>query len=125
MKVIIDSDAWVEYLDGSVKGRKVEQILSREDAYTLPLTIAEVVSRAQRLHKDAALAYETLVTDSKITEIDAEISKEAGLFHAVVREKIKDFGIVDSFILVTARKINAKILTGDMHFKGFKEAILI
>ena len=42
-----------------------------------------------------------------------------------IRKKIKDFGLADVFVLLTARKLNAKIITGDPHFKGFKEAILI
>jgi hypothetical protein len=30
-----------------------------------------------------------------------------------------------AFVLQTARKLGAKIITGDPHFKGFKEAVLI
>jgi len=35
------------------------------------------------------------------------------------------FGLVDAFVLLTARELDAKILTGDRHFKGFKEAVLL
>ena len=38
---------------------------------------------------------------------------------------IKDFGFADAFVLATARKLNSKILTGDMHFKSVKNAVLI
>ncbi len=29
------------------------------------------------------------------------------------------------FVVFTAKKLGAKILTGDPHFKGFKEAVMI
>jgi|SRR3989344_3420887 len=125
MKILVDSYAWIEYLDGSLKGKKVEQALENAEVYTIALTLAEVVSRAKRLHKDFNIAFETISTLSKIIPIDAHISQEAGVFHASIRERIKDFGLVDSFIFVIAKKIDAKILTGDPHFKGFKEAVLI
>ena len=42
-----------------------------------------------------------------------------------IRKKIQNFGMADCVILLTARKLNAKIITGDLHFKGFKEAVMI
>jgi predicted nucleic acid-binding protein len=38
---------------------------------------------------------------------------------------LKDFGLADAYVLATAKKLNAKVLAGDMHFKGVKEAFLI
>jgi predicted nucleic acid-binding protein len=38
---------------------------------------------------------------------------------------MKDFGLADAYVLATARKLKSKILTGDPHFKGMKEAVLI
>ena len=58
-------------------------------------------------------------------EITPKMAKIAGEFHAEIKEKIKDFGLVDSIIYIVAKEMNAKIITGDSHFKNFKEAILI
>ena|SRR3989338_8765863 len=126
MKVVIDSYAWIEYLDGSAKGKRVKDILGSEnECYTLPLTISEVISRAERTNKDVDIAYEIMTNNSKIVNLDASTSKEAGVFHAEIRKKIQNFGMADCVILLTARKLNAKIITGDLHFKGFKEAVMI
>lgn len=125
MKYVVDSYAWIEYLDASHRGEIVRKILGNNEIYTISLTIAEVVSRAKRRDKDANIAYETIVSNSKIIDVTSEMAKDAGVLHATIRERIKDFGLVDSFILIIAKKLNAKILTGDPHFKGFKEAILI
>ena len=66
-----------------------------------------------------------MTANSKIIDITSEMANDAGLFHAETRKKIKDFGLVDSLMLIAAHKLGAKILTGDAHFKGFREAILI
>ncbi len=126
MKYLVDSYAWMEYLDGTSKGEKVREILMQEsEVYTLILNISEVISRVKRQDRDTDNAYKAIVLNCKIINIDQEICRQAGLLHAEIRKKIKDFGLIDAFILLMARKLNAKILTGDKHFKDFKEAILI
>lgn len=126
MRYLIDAYAWIEYLNGSSKGKKVKEILSMQnEIFSLSETIAEVVSKVKRTEGNAEIAYEAVISNSKIFSITPAIAKEAGLFHAETRKKIKDFGLVDSLLFTTARKMNAKILTGDAHFKGFKEAVLI
>ena len=62
---------------------------------------------------------------SKIYPVDFEFAKEAGSIHASIRKHIKDFGLADAFVLLKARKLKAKIITGDPHFKDCKEALLI
>jgi len=126
MKLIIDSYAWVEYLDGSPAGEKVEKLLlGNNEIYTLSLMIAEVISRVKRVGGDFEIAYDAIVSNSKIIDITRGLSKDAGLFHAKIREKIKDFGLVDALVFIAAKEIGAKIVTGDEHFRNFKESIFI
>jgi len=75
--------------------------------------------------QDPEVAEDILTSNSIIIDADHELSKEAGILHAEIREKVKDFGLADSYVLAAARRLKAKIITGDPHFKGFKEAILI
>ena len=126
MKYIIDSYAWIEYLDGSLLGEKVKKILeSDNEIYSLNLTISEVISRVKRKNGDINIAYTAINSISKIAEITPEIAKKAGEFHVEIRKKIKDFGLVDSLILILARELNARVVTGDEHLRGFKEAVFI
>lgn len=125
-KHVIDAHAWIEYLDGSIAGKKVVSILEKNDnVYTCAITLAEVVSKVARMGKDAKLAYDVLLSNSQIITVDEELSLQAALIYCDMRKTSKDFGLADAYVLATARKLKSKILTGDPHFGGVKEAIMI
>ena len=126
-KIIIDAYAWVEYLDGTEKGVAVRKIIEdhENNVYTCVVTIAELVSKFSRKNTDINIALNAVRTLSKVINIDAELSESAGKLHAEVRKRVKDFGLSDAYLLATARKLQARILTGDVHFKNLKEAMMI
>ena len=127
MRFVIDAHAWIEYFIGSNTGNEVKKILEsdKNKIFSSVITIAEIASITKRENRDSEQKYLDMINLSKIYGINEEFAKEAGILHAEIRKKIKDFGMADAIVLLTARKLSAKILTGDPHFKGFKEAILI
>ena len=123
---VIDAYAWIEYLDGTETGRRVGEVIENQDeVFTCAMTIAEVVSKVARKGMNVKTAYDVLLNNSQVINADEELSLEAGLLHFETRKTLKDFGLADAYVLATARKLKSKILTGDPHFKGMKEAILI
>jgi predicted nucleic acid-binding protein len=124
---VVDAWAWIEYLIGSEKGAKLEEILEDEttEVYTCAVTLAEVVSKVAREGKDTEVAYSLLLSNSQIIDADEELSKNAGLLHAEMRKTEKDFGLADSYVLATTTKMKSKILTGDLHFKNVAGALLL
>ena len=125
-RLVIDSYAWIEYLDGTERGRKVSNYLDEnEEIFSSALTVAEVVSKAARKGKSEKTAYEVLTNNSKVVSADQELSFQAGLIHCRMRRIMKDFGLADAYVLATAEKLDAKVLTGDLHFKDVEEAILL
>lgn len=126
-KYVIDSYAWIEYFISSSIGEKVKQIVESQEneIFTSVITIAEVMSIAKRENRSPEIGFRIIMGLSKIHKIDENFAKEAGILHAEIRKRIKDFGMADSVVLLTARKLGARIITGDLHFKGFKEAMLI
>ena len=126
-KYVIDAYAWIEFLIGSKAGEKVKSVLEKEtnEVYTCAVTIAEVVGKIDREGKEFETAYNILLSNSQVVNTDEEISKEAGLLHCEMRKTKRDFGLADAYVLAVARAANAKILTGDPHFKGVEEAVLI
>jgi predicted nucleic acid-binding protein len=127
LSYVVDAYAWIEYLIGSESGAEVNTILEKEtnEIYTCAVTVAEVISKVAREGRDVKVAYDVLLNNSQVVNVDEELSKETGLLHAEMRKTEKDFGLADAYVLATARKLKSKILTGDAHFKSVKEAIII
>lgn len=126
-RYVIDAYAWVEYLIGSKSGKKVKAALEDGDneIYTCAVTVAEVVSKTAREGGDFEAAYDILVSNSQVVNVDEEASKEAGVLHSEMRRTLRDFGLTDAYVLAIARRLKSRILTGDAHFKGVKGALLI
>ncbi len=124
---MVDAWAWVEYLIGSEFGTKLKEVLDEDssEVYTCAITLAEVISKVAREGRDVEAAYTMLLSNSQVINVNEELSKHAGLLHCEMRRSLKDFGLADAYVLATARKLKAKVLTGDMHFKDVKEAVLI
>ncbi|RLI27238.1 hypothetical protein DRO58_04625 [Candidatus Bathyarchaeota archaeon] len=124
-RYIIDAYAWIEYFIGSDAGKKVKEVLEDGscEVYTCTVTVAEIVSKVAREGRNPEVAYDILLSNSNIIDADHELSKDAGILHAEVRKTVKDFGLADAYVLASARRLKAKILTGDPHFRGFKEAV--
>jgi len=125
-KYVVDSWAWIEYLIGSDYGAKLNEILDdAAEVYTCAITLAEVVSKVAREGKDVEVAQDMLSSNSQIISIDEELSKSAGQLHAKMRQTQKDFGLADAFVIALANRLKAKIVTGDPHFKGVNDTVLI
>ena len=126
-RCVIDAYAWIEYLIGSKAGGKVRAVLEEEnnEVYTCAVTVAEVVSKTAREGRDFEAAYDILLSNSQVVNVDEEVSKEAGVLYMEMRKTKRDFGLADAYVLAIARRIKSRVLTGDLHFEGVKEAILI
>jgi len=95
------------------------------EIFTCVVTIAEVVSRIARERRNFEAAYDILISNSQVVNVDEELSREAGVLHSEMRKTKGDFGLADAYVLAVASKMRSKVLTGDLHFKAIKEAILI
>jgi len=125
-RLVVDSWAWVEYFRGSEIGRRVSERVSQGDElWTSVVSLCEVVSKYRREKVSESTAVEAITSLSKLGEIDQEDAIEAGKVHAEVKSRSPNFGLADSFVLQLARKIGAKVLTGDPDFKGLREADFI
>jgi predicted nucleic acid-binding protein len=125
-RYIIDSSAWIEYLDGSTKGAEVKEIIEKNECFTSSLSIAEVTIKILKSDMDPQDAYATMTMLSRELPVTSEIAYAAGRLYVEERKRIKDIGIVDVFIMVHAKKNNLVILTGDVnHFKERKNVHLI
>src|SRR3989338_2113762 len=102
---VLDAYAWIEYLDGTVKGENVKKIIENQENknYTCAVTVAEIVSKFIRRGKDVNVALNAIRMLSKTINIDIDLSESAGRAYAEIRKKIKDFGLSDAYVLAVAR----------------------
>jgi len=126
-KFVIDAYAWIEYFAGTKLGEEVKKIIENPDNLisTNIITIAELSSYFERKGYNFNDFKKILLSLSSLYFIDLEFAEDAGLLHAEIKSKNRHFGLADTFVLLTAKRLNAKVLTGDEDFRNIKEAILI
>ncbi|TLY01457.1 MAG: type II toxin-antitoxin system VapC family toxin [Thaumarchaeota archaeon] len=116
-----------EYLEGSLLGEKVRERLADDgnEIFTHDVSLAEIISKVRRREKDTDAAWSAIMTNSKIFALSEKDSRDAGLLHAKVKSKHSSFGLADAFVLSAARKLGAKVLTGDPHFANIEDAVML
>ncbi|MEK6973654.1 MAG: PIN domain-containing protein [Nanoarchaeota archaeon] len=126
-KFVIDAYAWIEYFKGTVPGEKVKNIVedSNNLIYTNVITIAELSSFFERKDSSFKEAKKLLISLSSPIPINTEFADEAGKLHAELKKKIRHIGLADILVLLTAKKLNAKVVTGDEDFRDLKETYMI
>ncbi len=123
---MIDSFAWVEYFRGTEAGRKVRGYIEGDRTATSTVTLAELREKYLRekwpsLEEDVAF----IVGRTLLTPVDRQIALLAGELNHTLKKTVRDWGMMDSIILATARAGSARVVTGDGHFSGLPDAIML
>jgi PIN domain nuclease of toxin-antitoxin system len=124
-KLVVDSSAWIEYLDGSAKGEKVREHFKEKQLFTPTNCVAEIVARAGRTGISIELVKTVLNAQSTIVAIDFETSCQGGILYTALRKKKPKIALSDTLTLAVAQSLKAKVLTFDNDFRGLKEAIVL
>jgi len=123
---VIDSYAWIEYFRGTKAGEKAKELIEKDSAATSVITLAELREKYLTEHWNSFdIDINFVTTKTSLILLDREISVLAGRINYENKKKIKNWGMADSIILATARKLSAKVLTSDPHFKNIKDAVMI
>lgn len=125
MNIVFDTYAWIEYFLGTDKGKKVESYLNDNEIITPILVIIELNCKADKEGWDFEAILEFIKSKSVVSFINWDIANMSSKNYLWQRKHHKDFGLIDAIILSTAKAHNSKILTGDKHFIGLGEAIII
>ena len=123
-KFVIDTYAWVEYFKGSEEGKMALPYIEGGESAVSAFAIAELAEKYQRENKDFEEDYKFILSKTKIVEVTMEIARHAGEINAENKKKIKNWGMADAIMLATAQILNARVVTGDAHFKTLN-AIMI
>jgi len=127
--IIFDSYAWVEYALGTEKAEKVAEYLDGEDEVYTPASVLAELKEAmfrQRIDEDAMTDIVTYIRSrSVVISIDAGLAELAGAVNLKNKKKIEGWGMLDSFVYAAAVAKSGRVLTGDPHFKGLPNVVLL
>ena len=116
---------------GSDKGALVREHLNTEPAVTPDIVLAEVARKFLRegmASEEIKKRLYFISARSDIAALDADFSLTAAESWRELARKTRrkpSPSLVDGIVLAMARKRGARILTGDVHFRGLKEAIML
>jgi len=131
--IVFDSYAWVEYFMGSKRGAVAREYLEGGEIVTPDIVLAEVARKYVREGIDAREIGGRLYfisSHSEVEGVDADLGLAAAeawreLEIKARKGKLRVPSLTDGIVLALARKHGAKVLTGDDHFKGLKEAMML
>jgi predicted nucleic acid-binding protein len=132
--VVVDSYAWIEIFIGSLKGEKAKKAIQEaEEAYTPDIVLAEIArkyiregAKEQTINQRLKIIEET----TEIVPINPQLAIESAKCYLQLTEKarkenLKAPSLFDAIIMATAKTLNAKLITGDEHFRGLNQTIWI
>ncbi len=123
---VIDSYAWIEYFRGTDSGKVIRPYVESDSAATSTLTLAEL---KEKYLKEKWPSFEEdldfIAARTSVTPVDRQIALLAGEINHKRKKTKSDWGMADSVILATARSVSAKVVTGDKHFEGLPDVILV
>ena len=129
MRYVMDFYAWFEYFMGTEAGNKVKQIVDNEadEKLTPSICLAETYAKIVRTEEEdkAELRRTFIKSRSALIPLDEDLAVEAARIDVAMKKKVQGWGLADSIVLSTARHRNAKVVTGDAHFRRLPEAHMI
>jgi len=124
MILIVDSWAWLASgEEGRIADRCLKYLNDKNNGiFTTVLNLYEIYYRVRDGYgeEQAAEFIESVKNRATVMDIDSDLALAASKVH--IREKLP---AIDSFVYAASLKLNAKILTGDPHFKGKENVIFI
>ena len=121
--MILDSSAWVELFQGTVKGKEVKSVLEKEENFTSIASFPEIVQWCLRTGRPDIVPYLSEVKRiSQVLALTETIGLAAGKLNYERKKAGKKWGMVDSIIASTAQAYGLKILTTDNGFRDLPDA---
>ena len=127
--MVFDACAWVEYALGTAKSQTVADLLdSASEALTPASVVAELKESLPRHGIGSRTIFQIIrYIESRtiVVGIDAAVAERAGQINFERKKTVRDWGMLDSLVYSVALIRNARILTGDPHFKRLGNVVYI
>jgi predicted nucleic acid-binding protein len=126
--ILIDTYTWIEIFRNSPWGRQALEFIEKNSPLAVSvLTLYELQYRFNDLYGETKTGsfITTILTYAEVIPVDIQIAIAAGTIRTGQKKKSNGMGAVDCLILATARIHNLNVLTGDRHFDGLEETIVL
>ena len=127
MLYINDSYAWVEYFIGSSKGEILKKLLldEKNNFLTVECCLAEIKGWALKNNKSFDDLFTIIRANSNILTLTEHNWIDSGEERFEQRKVQRDFGLIDTVILVKQKELNCMLITGDKHFQNMPNVIFL
>ena len=116
--MLLDTNAWVEILLDSEKGRRMALLFENERTVTVMVSLSELASWALKNNRNPEAVVERVKAASSLLPFSEDVARLAGKIHCRFKKETKAWGMVDSIIYATALIYGFDVVTGDSDFKG-------
>jgi predicted nucleic acid-binding protein len=122
-KVLFDTWAWWEVLQGSADGAALRRRYLDESEFqvlTAAITLGELSGKlsSEGAPDSVPLTINSIRNASMIIDLTGELAVEAGLLRTRLRKRAKSASLADGIVLATARQQGAKLISVDRAFAG-------
>jgi len=122
-KVLFDTWAWWEILQGSPDGAAIRQRYldaTGVQVLTAAISLGELSAKlsSEGAPDSVPLAINSIRHASLIVDLTGELAVEAGLLRTRLRKRARSASLADGIILATARQQGAKLISIDRAFVG-------
>jgi predicted nucleic acid-binding protein len=129
---VIDTFAWIEYLNGSNRGAAAREYIEDGRAATPTIVLFELVKwflreieADRRTPSQLNQTLEFAKARTLIVDLDERHARKAGETDFQMKKKIHNWPVADSVIYTTASTVGASVVSGDPHFKSLPDVIMI
>ena len=122
---VIDSFAWFEYFLGSHAGTKAKPFIEAGSGLTPTIVIAKLADKYTRERMSFSDKLSFILLRTQDVGLDVALARKAGALNEERKRIAKRWGLADSIVLATARAHNAKIITGDEHFRDLDDEVIM
>ena len=115
---VLDSSFWLEYFNGTDRGKKAAKIIADFDLATPITAIAELADKFHREKIDFKEFLDFIKLNSVIIQLTEDIVISAPSLKMELRKKHPDASLTDGIHLATARSEKGILITTDRDFSG-------
>lgn|SRR3989338_3940003 len=113
--IVVDSCMWIELLRGSATGKKLQELLDKEQSlFISSLTLTEVYHYLLKKKEPSCQRFIDFIRNMSFV---ISVNEDIALKSALLRIE-KGWGAGDAIIFATALSQHAKVLTCDSDFSG-------